>query len=91
MTSLAMQRQAIEDCLAFLEQSAPARRHLVDVAREGCRTLAWLDKRQHLVRALHELDKQAPGLADLLEAFPGTRIEVRESDGPHGPNQDFSL
>lgn len=97
MTSIAMQRQAIEDCLAYLEQAIPSRRHIIDVARAGCHTLAWLEKRQHLTRALHELDKQMPGLTELIESFPGTRITVRDcGDDPdpprqHGPNEDFTL
>lgn len=82
MTSIAQQRQAIEHCLALLERSpgyfSPDIRA---AARQGCLTLAWIEKRQHLVKAIHALDQDAPAVAALFETFPGATIAaVRATD-----------
>lgn len=80
-SSIAQQRQAIEHCLALLADNEPQFAHFIEQARDGCRTLAWLEKRQHLVKAIAELDKQAPQLAALFEAFPGLKIaDVRKTE-----------
>lgn len=82
MISLAQQRQAIEHCLALLESQRNVSPGILAAARQGCLTLAWLEKRQHLVKAIASLDEQAPQLAALCEAFPGIRLaEVRTTDG----------
>lgn len=75
MTSLAQQRQAIEHCLAMLRTYDRIDPTILEKAQAGCKTLAWLDKRQHLARALSELEKDAPGAAALAETFPDARVE----------------
>ena len=82
MRTLSAQRQAIEHCLAALESLSKGEYedHLA-VARQGCLTLGWFERRQELVRRVADLDKAAPGLAALLETFPDARIEVRNVNG----------
>lgn len=82
MTSIAKQRQAIEHCLAMLETYDRIAPEILGPARDGCRTLAWIEKRQHLVKAIHALDQDAPAVAALFETFPGATIAaVRTTDG----------
>ena len=82
MTSIAKQRQAIEHCLAMLETYDRIAPEILAPARDGCRTLAWIEKRQHLVKAIHALDQDAPAVAALFETFPGATIAaVRATDG----------
>ena len=73
--SLAMQRQHIEHCLAFLE-SLTGSEHADHIAgaRQGCLSLAWFERRSELTRELVRLEKDAPELAALLREMPGARI-----------------
>lgn len=84
MTPLAKQRQALEHCLEMLETYDRIAPDVLEPARQGCLTLAWLEKRQHLVKAIAALDEQAPQLAALCDTFPGIKLaEVRATDaGP---------
>ena len=41
--------------------------------------LAWLERRQELIRAIEELERRAPYMADLLREFPNSRIETVRS------------
>lgn len=92
MSSISMQRQAVEHCLALLESAMDGHDAVIATARDACRTLAWFERRSELVRALVDLEKRAPGLAELAQEFPGTRIEINRvksdealADGaPHG-------
>lgn len=75
-TSLSMQRQAVEHCLALLESATDGHGDVINMARDACRTLAWFERRAELTRALVELEKAGgPFLAELCETFPGTRIK----------------
>lgn len=78
-TSLAMQRQSIEHCLAHLERISPGLADVIAKAREGARTLAWLEKRQGLIKKIVALDRDEPALAALLVALPDAEI-VRVSE-----------
>lgn len=79
-TSLAKQRQAIEHCLAMLQTYDRIAPEILETAYAGCKTLAWLGKRQHLARAMAELDKDAPAAALIAETFPDARVEFSRLD-----------
>lgn len=83
MSTLTEQREAIEICLdqleAFLIQDKDAvPKSILETAKKGCTSMAWIERRQELVRALHKLQQDAPEMAKLFEEFPGSEIkEVR--------------
>ena len=78
--SIAAQRQALRHCLALLGGAGQISDEIRRAAEAGIATLEWLDKRRHLTRALAELDRDAPELLALLDAFPGATITaVRET------------
>jgi hypothetical protein len=74
--SLALQRQSLEHVLAV------AGCHPADLVspeiKEACRigilTLAWLERRQELMKALDRLERERPDLVDLFREFPGSQI-----------------
>ena len=79
--SLAMQRQCVEHVVALAESQAGV---VSASVREGCRqaalTLAWLERRQELMRALDRLERERPELVELLNAFRGSEIvDVRDA------------
>jgi hypothetical protein len=68
--SITQARQAIEHVTqAYADEGT-----IVEAAREGVRILAWLERRQELMRALDRLERERPDLVDLLNAFPGAQI-----------------
>lgn len=75
--SLAAQRQALRHCVEIARRDLGP--EIIAAAESGLATLSWLERRADLVRALAELDRTAPGLAALIEAFPGSRLAVRET------------
>lgn len=79
-STLAEQREAVEQ-LIWAAGDGPNPPPQIALARDACRTLAWFERRQELTRALVDLDKRAPGLASLAEAFPGSSIRVEGADG----------
>lgn len=70
--SITQSRMAIEHLIA-LQTEEPAG-SVLDAAKHGCVVLAFLEKRQELMKALVELDRRAPALAMLLQEFPGAKI-----------------
>ena len=74
--TLTAQRQALRHCVEIARRATGP--EVIATAEAGLATLSWLERRADLVRALAELDRTAPGLAALLEAFPGARLAVRE-------------
>lgn len=72
--SLPAQRQALRHCVEIARRATGP--EVIATAEAGLATLAWLERRAELARALAELDRTAPGLAALLEAFPGSAIDV---------------
>lgn len=76
--SLSFQRQSVEHLIAHSARHVSE--DIISAARQAALTLAWLETRQDLIRAIVDLDKRAPRLAGLLEAFPGSRLEVTEAD-----------
>lgn len=69
--SIARQRQAIEHLIAL------AGNEVIDLhepARQGALVLAWLERRQELMRALDRLERERPDLIDLFREFPGAQI-----------------
>jgi hypothetical protein len=78
--SPAYQRQCVEHLLAYVESQAS---DMSATVREGCRqavlSLAWIERRQELLRALDHLERQRPDLVDLFRVFPEATIsDVRE-------------
>jgi hypothetical protein len=80
-TSIAMARQSIEHLIALCETHADgSMRSICNQAKHGALVLAWLERRQDLMKAVERLDRQRPDLADLLRAFPGAEIvDVRDT------------
>ena len=87
--SISMQRQSIEHCLALLESSPmkPAPDVLAN-ARRGCLTLAWFERRTELTRSLAELERSAPGLAALVQEYPGTKLTITRNDYLASPDDE---
>lgn len=84
MSTLSEQREAIEECLSYLGTVLDEREsysHINEaliLAKAGCTSIAWIERRQELVRALYKLEQDAPEMAKLFEAFPGSEFaEVR--------------
>lgn len=69
--SLAMARQCVEHLIALHGRGDDT---IVEGAKHAARTLAWLERRAELVKAIDALDKAAPELARLLLDAPGTQI-----------------
>jgi len=80
--SLSFQRQNIEHCLALLESLAPGEHaENIALARQGCLSLRWFERRQELTRELVRLEKDCPELAFLLREIPGVQIDnIRRHD-----------
>lgn len=73
--SISYQRQAIEHLIALREKDDTREvSSICDAAKQACITLAWLERRKELVRALDRLERERPDLAELFEAFPGSEI-----------------
>jgi hypothetical protein len=70
--SIAQQRQAIEHLIALQKDDTPM--SVASMAKQGALTLAWLERRQELMRALDRLERERPDLVDLFREFPGTEI-----------------
>jgi hypothetical protein len=82
-----MQRQSIEHLLHILEEQQsrralkdkPRYQQMIETARHGCRTLAWIERREELIRKIYALEAAEPLLAEILRAFPGAALrEVLE-------------
>jgi hypothetical protein len=68
--SINQARQAIEHVThAYADEGT-----IVEAAREGVRILAWLERRQELMKALDRLERERPDLVDLFREFPGAQI-----------------
>jgi hypothetical protein len=82
--SLALQRQAIENLLHILEQQGkttkgnPQWLQMIETARHGCRTLAWIERREDLIRKIHALHEAEPTLAAVLASFPDATLRELE-------------
>lgn len=81
MTSIALARKSIEHLIALYEANENGTNHSVCAnAKHGAVILAWLERRQELMKALDRLERERPDLVDLLNAFPGAQIaDVRDS------------
>ena len=71
-TSLSFQRQCIEHLIALA--ATQASEGVLEGARHGVLALAWVERRQELLRALDRLERERPDLAELFQAFPGAEI-----------------
>ena len=74
--SLAQQWQAIEHCLAMLQTYDRIAPEILAPASAGVDSLKFFGKRQHLARAMAELDKEAPGAAAIAETWPEAKVEI---------------
>jgi hypothetical protein len=75
-----MQRMCVEHLLAFAESQAS---EMSATVREGCRqavlSLAWIERRAELIKALDRLERERPDLADVFRAWPDAQIvDVRD-------------
>jgi hypothetical protein len=78
--SLAQQRQAIEHLLVLQKRNNAWTDTIQEAAKQGALTLAWLERRSELMKALDRLERERPELVELLNAFPGSEIvDVREA------------
>lgn len=80
--SIAQARQAIEHLIALCETKAEHGfpNQITMQAKHGALVLAWLERRQELMKALDRLERERPDLVDLFAAFPGATIaDVRET------------
>lgn len=89
MSSLLQQRTAIEHCLVFAQQ-AGVEDTILDNARSGCLSLAWFERREHLTKELIRLNKEAPYLAELLQAFPGGQVREVNFHALGGDHDEIS-
>lgn len=80
--SIPQARQAVEHLIALVGTDATS--SVIDAAKHGAVILAFLERRSELMRALVDLERRAPALAELLQEFPGARI----SDVRGGSNDD---
>lgn len=80
--SIPLARQSIEHLIALHEiHSDGSMQTICANAKHGCVVLAWLERRQELMRALENLERQRPDLVDLFREFPGAQIlDVRGGD-----------
>jgi hypothetical protein len=69
--SIAQQRQAVEHLLALFMQADST---ITGAARQAVLTLAWLERRAELIKALDRLERERPDLVDLFKEFPGAEI-----------------
>jgi hypothetical protein len=70
--SIAQQRQAVEHLIALTHEDVST--SVVQAAQQGALTLAWLERRAELMRALDRLERERPDLVDLFREFPGAEI-----------------
>jgi hypothetical protein len=81
--SLSMQRQSIEHLLSVLESQGKRKKddrwqQMIETARHGCRTLAWIERREDLIRKIHALHEAEPMLASILASFPDATLRSLE-------------
>jgi hypothetical protein len=81
--SLSMQRQSIEHLLSVLESQGKKSKsdrwqQMIETARYGCRTLAWIERREDLIRKIHALHEAEPMLASILASFPDATLRSLE-------------
>jgi hypothetical protein len=80
--SLSMQ-QSIEHLLSVLESQGKRKKddrwqQMIETARHGCRTLAWIERREDLIRKIHALHEAEPMLASILASFPDATLRSLE-------------
>jgi hypothetical protein len=67
-----MQRGAVEHMIAAAESAGITT--ALEPARQAVLTLAWLERRRELMKALDRLERERPDLVDLFREFPGAQI-----------------
>lgn len=79
-TSLAMQRQCVEHLLAFAESRAgDMSASVIEGCRQAVLSLAWIERRQDLIKALDRMERHRPDLAEIFKEFPNAEIvDVRD-------------
>lgn len=71
--SLTAQREAVETLICLAEDN-DVRAGTVDDAKQAALTLAWLERKEALVRELVRIEREAPELARALVEWPGLKI-----------------
>lgn len=66
---ITLQREAVEQAYNALIDT-PHAPHL----KQAALTLAWIERKAELVKAVDMLDREQPALAEVLAHFPGTKI-----------------
>ena len=75
--SLAMRKQAIDHLIAH-GRSTGISETILEAAEDGADFLAWVVKREKLLRELERLERDRPGLCEALTAWPGADVRVIE-------------
>lgn len=77
--SLSMARQSVEHLIAQVGKDASPT--VIEAAKHAATVIGWLERHQELMRAVDELHRRAPYLAQMFREFPGAKIEnVRSYD-----------
>ena len=72
--SIAFQRQVVEHQAALAEKGPNFGSGQAESLRQTALILAWLERRQELMKALDRLERERPDLVDLFREFPGAEI-----------------
>lgn len=72
--SLSYQRQTVEHIAALYDKGDLQQRDRAVSLRQTAVVLAWLERRQELMRAIDRLERERPDLVDLFREFPGAQI-----------------
>lgn len=77
-STLTFQRQCIEHLIARAQTQASE--DVLEGARQAVRALAWVERRQELMKALDRLERERPDLVELFRVWPEARIvDVRDT------------
>jgi len=71
--TLTEQREAVE-ALINLGIDNDIRPGVIEAAKQAVLTLAWLERKENLVRELARIEREAPELAAALVEWPGLQI-----------------
>jgi hypothetical protein len=55
---------------------------MIETAQHGCRTLAWFERRQELIKKVWALEEAEPLLAEIVRVFPDATLRSLEDVAP---------
>jgi len=74
-SSLTQQREAVEALINLaIDNDNDARPNTIEDAKQAVLTLAWLERKESLVRELARIEREAPEIARALVEWPGLQI-----------------